>query len=79
MTKRPPISIRFPASPCSVGIVLFSRSYHQLDNMASMSQRQKGREGILSTLDGVIQILNLAKDTCGIPPAQIASGPPVPS
>ena len=42
--------------------------------MASTSQRPKGRDGSLSTLDGFIQVLSLAKDTCGIPPAQIAIG-----
>jgi hypothetical protein len=41
--------------------------------MAS-SQQQKGRDGVLSTLDVSIQALNLAKDSCGIPPAQIAFG-----
>ena len=41
--------------------------------MAS-SQQPKGRDGILSTLDVFIQALNLAKDTCGIPPAQVAFG-----
>jgi hypothetical protein len=38
------------------------------------SQQQKGRDGVLSTLDAAIQALNLAKDSCGIPPAQIAFG-----
>ena len=42
--------------------------------MASASQRQKGRDRALSALDIVIQGLNLAKDTCGIPPAQAAFG-----
>ena len=42
--------------------------------MGSMFQRPKGRDGVLSTLDVFIQGLNLAKDTCGIPPAQIAFG-----
>jgi hypothetical protein len=41
--------------------------------MAS-SQQQKGRDGVLSTLDVFIQALNVAKDSCGIPPAQIAFG-----
>ena len=41
--------------------------------MAS-SLQPKGRDGVLSTLDVFIQCLNLAKDTCGIPPAQIAFG-----
>jgi hypothetical protein len=41
--------------------------------MAS-SQQLKGRNGVLSTLDVSIQALNIAKDTCGIPPAQIALG-----
>ena len=42
--------------------------------MASTSQRPKGRDGALSTLDVIIQTLTLAKDTCGIPPAQVAFG-----
>ena len=37
-------------------------------------QRSKGRDGALAALDVFIQGLNLAKDTCGIPPAQIALG-----
>ena len=42
--------------------------------MASSSQRPKGRDGLLSTLDVLIQALSLAKDTCAIPPAQVAIG-----
>ena len=42
--------------------------------MASTSQRPKGRDNVLSALDIVIQTLTLAKDTCGIPPAQVAFG-----
>ena len=42
--------------------------------MASTSQRPEGRDGVLSTLDLIIQGLNLVKDTCGIPPAQAAFG-----
>jgi hypothetical protein len=39
--------------------------------MASTSH-QKGRDGVLSTLDVFIQVLNIAKDTCGT--AQITFG-----
>ena len=43
--------------------------------MASNPQQSNGRDGTLSSaLDVVIQTLALAKDTCGIPPAQIALG-----
>ena len=42
--------------------------------MASTSQRPNGRDGVVATLDVFIQVLSLAKDTCGIPPAQIALG-----
>jgi hypothetical protein len=38
--------------------------------MASTSQRPNDR--ILPTLDVFIQVLSVAKDTCGIPPAQVA-------
>ena len=42
--------------------------------MASTSQQQTGRDRVLPTLDVFIQVLSIAKDTCGIPPAQIAFG-----
>jgi hypothetical protein len=42
--------------------------------MASTSQQPIGHDGVLSALDIVIQGLNLAKDTCGIPPAQAVFG-----
>ena len=42
--------------------------------MASTSQHPKGRDGALSALDVLIQVLTLAKDTCGVPPAQVALG-----
>jgi hypothetical protein len=38
------------------------------------SQQQTARDGVLSTLDAFIQTLNFARDSCGIPPAQIAFG-----
>jgi hypothetical protein len=41
--------------------------------MAS-SKRLKERDGVLTTLDLSIQALNIAKDDCGVPPAQVASG-----
>jgi hypothetical protein len=41
--------------------------------MAS-SQQQTARAGVLSTLDVFIPVLDVAKDSCGIPPAQIAFG-----
>ena len=40
--------------------------------MASKPQQSKGRDGLLSTLDVLIQALGVAGSTCGIPPAQIA-------
>jgi hypothetical protein len=42
--------------------------------MASKPQQLKGRDGLLSTLEILIQALSFAKDACGIPPAQIAIG-----
>jgi hypothetical protein len=42
--------------------------------MAQTSQPQKERDVVLPTLDVFIQTLNIAKDACGIPPAQIALG-----
>jgi hypothetical protein len=57
----------------SVSRVLFS-FLPPVPTMASTSQWPKGRDGVLPTLDVFIQILNTAKDTCGIPPAQAAFG-----
>ena len=42
--------------------------------MTSTSQRQEGRVRVIPTLDVFIQVLSIAKDTCGIPPAQVAFG-----
>ena len=42
--------------------------------MASEPQQVKGRDHTLSTLDVLIQALNLARDTCGIPSAQAVFG-----
>ena len=42
--------------------------------MTSTSKQPKGRDGIISTLDVFIQVVNIAKDTCAVPPAQIAFG-----
>ena len=41
--------------------------------MAS-SQQSKGRDVAITTLDLFIQTLNIAKDACGVPPAQVALG-----
>jgi hypothetical protein len=40
--------------------------------MASTSQQPRDR--VLPALDVFIQVLNIAKDSCGIPPAQVAFG-----
>ena len=42
--------------------------------MAPASQRQKARAGVFPELDATIQDLNLARDTCGVPSAQVAFG-----
>jgi hypothetical protein len=42
--------------------------------MSATSQQFKGSDGALLTLNAAIDILNLAKDACGIPPAQAAFG-----
>jgi hypothetical protein len=42
--------------------------------MTSTPQQQKGRDRVLPTLDVFIQVLSIAKDTCGVPPAQVAFG-----
>ena len=42
--------------------------------MDANSQRPKGRDGVLSSLNIAIEGLNLAKDLCAIAPAQAAFG-----
>ena len=42
--------------------------------MATGSQRPEAQNNVLSALDIGTQTLNLAKDACGIPPAQMAFG-----
>ena len=37
-------------------------------------QPAKGHNGVLSALDLLVQTSNIAKDACGIPPAQVAFG-----
>jgi hypothetical protein len=69
------VRIMDPASPPTfqgppVSYALFSLP-HPISTMAS-SQRPKGRDGVQMTLDLLIQALNIAKDACGIPPAQVA-------
>ena len=68
-----PQTLRPQASHASLRTTVFSPPL-QVSMTAQTSQRPKGRNDVLSTLDSVIQALTLAKDTCGIPPAQIAFG-----
>lgn len=42
--------------------------------MTTKSPQPKERDRAISTLDTLIQILDVAKDACGIPPAQVAFG-----
>ena len=44
----------------------------RLSTMDPKSQRQKGRDRVLSSLNVAIEALNLAKDAAGIAPAQAA-------
>ena len=41
---------------------------------ANSPKRWKRRENVLSLLDVAIKALNLSKDVCGIPPAQVVFG-----
>jgi hypothetical protein len=71
VTTLPLISVRIPPTAD------VPRSFlHPLrgSTMASASRRPKGRDGVLSTLHVIIQALDLAQGTCGIPPAQVAFG-----
>lgn len=55
--------------PCA----LLDHTYTPPSTMAS-SQRPRGRDAALTALDLLIQTLNIAKDACGVPPAQVAFG-----
>ena len=44
----------------------------QFSNMAMDPNRQKGRDGVLSSLNATIEALNLAKEISGIAPAKAA-------
>lgn len=69
----PPIRIGSWALPESLRHTLFSH-LPPASTMASTSQPPKGRDTALSALDVFIQVLTLAKETCGILPARIAFG-----
>jgi len=42
--------------------------------MDANTQRPKGRDGALSSLNAAIEVLNLAKEIADIPPAKVAFG-----
>ena len=50
------------------------RAFLPTPTMTSTPHRENGRDLVIPTLDALIQTLNIAKDVCGIPPAQIALG-----
>ena len=63
--------------PSGLGLRLFTTSPSpRTSTMASTStsQQPKGRGGALLALAVLIRALTLAKDVCGVPPAQIALG-----
>jgi hypothetical protein len=67
------ISIRVRTFPRGADNVLRpSSQLPQVSTMASTSQGNDGRDGLSSTLDSDIQVINRARDTSGIPPAQDA-------
>ena len=69
--SRPESTLTFVPPIVSASYPVLSYAPPPASKMAS-SQPPKGRDGVLSALDVLIQALNLAKDACGIPPAQIA-------
>jgi hypothetical protein len=81
-TRKPRANER-PSDACLTLFILFyfnsSASHALCSHLPSVSamassQQQTAHEGVFSTLDVLIQALNFAKDSCGIPPAQIAFG-----
>ena len=61
----------FGNSPSNERLALPSQ-LPQVSTMTSISQTQKARNVAPSSLDADIKVLDRAKSTCGIPPAQIA-------
>ena len=53
---------------------LLTLKHSQLVSTMASSPPPRGRDALLPALDVLIQALNIAKDACGIPPAQIALG-----
>ena len=70
--KRPPISI----IGTSLWLTCRALSSHlqPLPPMSAESRQSKRRDGVLAGLDVATQLLSVAKDACGFPPAQIALG-----
>jgi hypothetical protein len=64
------------ASPAVGDVINFGSSLPHPPRVLTMasSQPPQGRDRVLSTLNVLIQALDIAKDVCGIPPAQIALG-----
>ena len=70
----PSISVGYDSGVPSLPRLTLSSDLSQAPTMFSSSGRSKQRDVTLSALDGVIQVLTVAKDGCGVPPAQIALG-----
>ena len=62
------------ASPLQPLYLTVSSQLPLVSTMASKPRLPKGSDGLLPTLDVLIQALGVAGSTCGIPPAQIAIG-----
>ena len=75
MTKWPLVCIRVRILPHSLRATPFLAATMTSTMDPSSSKRlEKRQENALSLLDVTIGALNLAKDACGIPPAQAAFG-----
>ena len=66
------LGLRSSRTACVVHHSLAATTTFDMD--AKSSKRQKRKENALSLLDVAIGTLNLAKDVCGIPPAQAVFG-----
>jgi hypothetical protein len=60
--------------PYSLRAARFRLQLPPISTMDAELQQPKGRDGVLSALNVAIEILNLAKEICPIPPAKAVFG-----
>ena len=74
MTKQPPVRIRtwvlLHSPTCHIDLSRLPR----VSTMDANSNREKWRDGVLSSLNGAIEVMNLAKELASVTPAKAVFG-----